>query len=146
MWTRRKIAVIAVSVALLLVGITGGAVLAQNNDSNTQTPPQGEDLLAKVVTIYQQKTGVAIDEAQLQASFQQAEQEIQQAREQTMIQNLVTQGKLTQDQADQYLNWLKSKPEMPGFGRGFGFGGGFQGRGGSGPCFQPPQNSGSTTQ
>jgi hypothetical protein len=144
MWTRKRIAVIAVSVALLLVGITGGVVLAQNND-NTQAPPQGEDLLAKVVTIYQQKTGVAIDEAQLQASFQQAEQEIQQAREQAMIQNLVTQGKLTQDQADQYLNWLKSRPELPGFGRGFGFEGGFPGRGGPGPCFQPPQNSGSTT-
>jgi hypothetical protein len=123
------------------MGITGGVVLAQDNGTD-QAPPKGEDLLARVVTIYQQKTGVAIDEATLKASFEQAQSEIQMEREQAMIQDLVTQGKLTQEQADQYLQWLQSKPSLPsGFG-GFGFGGCFGGRAGpGGPPPQPPSTT-----
>jgi hypothetical protein len=148
MWTRKKIAIIAISAAVLLVGITGGVVLAQDNgnSNSTQAPPQAEDLLAKVVTIYQQNTGVTIDEAQLKTAFDQAQSQIQLAREQTMVQNLVKNGKLTQDQADQYLKWLQSRPSLPsGFGKGFGpgFGGCFGGRGG--PAGPPPQAP-STTQ
>lgn len=146
MWTRKKIAIIAISAAVLLVGITGGVVLAQDNGTNTQAPPQGEELLAKVVTIYQQNTGVTIDETQLKAAFEQAQSQIQLEREQNMVQNLVKNGKLTQDQADQYLKWLQSKPSLPsGFGRGFGqgLGGCFGGRGGPGG---PPPQAPSTTQ
>jgi hypothetical protein len=138
----KKMIIIAVSVAVLLIGSIAGAVFAANNGSNNQTNAQGEDLLAKVCAIYQQKTGVAIDEAKLKDSFAQAENEMQLAREQARLQDMVTKGTITQDQADQYLNWWKSKPNLPG---GFGFGGpgGFPGRGA--PC-APPPSAPSTTQ
>jgi hypothetical protein len=137
MWPNKKAIIIAVSVAVLLVGSVVGVVLAQGNNSNSQPNPQGEDPLAKAIVIYQQKTGVTIDEATLKDALAQAQNEIQLAREQARLQDMVTQGKITQDQADQYLNWWKSRPNLPG-GLGFGFGGpgGFPGRGG--PCLPPP--------
>jgi len=138
----KKSIVIAVSVAVLLVGSFAGVVLAAGNDNSNQSNAQGEDLLAKVCTIYQQNTGVAIDETALKNAFTQAENEAQLAREQARLNDLVTQGKITQDQADQYLKWWQSRPNLPG---GFGFGGPgvFHGRGAS--C-APPATAPSTTQ
>jgi hypothetical protein len=141
MWPNKKSIIIAVSVAVLLIGSIAGVVLAQGND-NSQSQTQGEDLLAKVCTIYQQNTGVTIDEAALKTAFTQAQNELQLAREKTQLQNMVSQGKITQDQADQYLSWWQSRPNVP-FGFGGGFHAGFPGRGG--PC-APPATAPSTAQ
>jgi hypothetical protein len=130
----KKSIIIAISVAVLLVGSIAGMVLAQGNNENGQSQPQGEDLLAKVCTIYQQNTGVAIDETALKTAFTQAQNELQLAHEKAQLQNMVEQGKITQDQADKYLNWWQSRPNMP-FGFGGGFHAGFPGRGG--PCVPP---------
>jgi len=138
----KKLIIIAVSVAVLLVGSIAGIVLAAGNDNSNQSNAQGEDILAKVCTIYQQNTGVTIDETALKTAFTQAENEAQLAREQARLKDLVTQGKITQDQADQYLNWWQSRPNVPG-GFGFGGSGGFPGRGA--PC-APPATAPSTTQ
>ena len=138
----KKSIVIAVSVAVLLVGSIAGVVLAAGNDNSNQSNAQGEDLLAKVCTIYQQNTGVAIDETALKNAFTQAENEAQLAREQARLNDLVTQGKITQDQADQYLKWWQSKPNIsPGFGfRGFDRFHGMGGMRGPGfPCRPPAQ-------
>jgi hypothetical protein len=142
MWPNRKSIIIAVSVAVLLIGSIAGVVLAQGNDQNSQSQAQGEDLLAKVCTIYQQNTGVTIDEAALKTAFTQAQNELQLTREKAQLQNMVDQGKITQDQANQYLNWWQSRPSVP-FGFGGGFHTGFPGRGG--PCV-PPATAPSTTQ
>jgi len=130
----KKLIIIAVSVAVLLVGSIAGIVLAAGNDNSNQSNAQGEDILAKVCTIYQQNTGVTIDETALKTAFTQAESEMQAQREQTRLQDMVTQGKITQDQADQYLKWWQSRPNLPA---GFGFrgGGGFPGQGA--PCAPP---------
>jgi uncharacterized membrane protein len=138
----KKLIIIAVSVAVLLVGSVAGVVLAAGNSDANQSKAQGEELLTKVCTIYQQKTGVAIDETALKDAFTQAESEAQLAREQARLKDLVTQGKITQDQADQYLNWWQSRPNLPA-GFGFGGSGGFPGRGA--PC-APPATAPSTTQ
>jgi hypothetical protein len=143
MWPSKKTIVIAISVAVLLVGSIAGVVLAQSNDTSNKSDSQGVDMLAKVCTIYQQKTGVTIDETALKASFAQAESEIQLAREQSRLQDLVKQGKITQDQADQYLKWWQSRPELPADLGGPGGPGGFPGRGE--PCNQPAPAP-STTQ
>ena len=142
MLLNKKLIIIAVSVAVLLVGSIAGVVLAAGNGDDNQSKTQGEDLLAKVITIYQQKTGVTIDEATLKDAFTQAGKEMQLEREQARLQDMVTQGKITQDQADQYLKWWQSRPNLP---NGFGFGGpgGFPGRGA--PC-APPASAPSTTQ
>jgi outer membrane murein-binding lipoprotein Lpp len=134
MLLNKKLIIIAVSAAVLLVGSIAGVVLAVGNGDENQAKAQGEDLLAKVCTIYQQKTGVAIDETALKDAFARAGSEMQTEREQARLQDLVTQGKITQDQADQYLKWWQSRPNLPA---GFGFrgGGGFHGQGA--PCAPP---------
>ncbi|MGA7676933.1 MAG: hypothetical protein WCA51_00960 [Dehalococcoidia bacterium] len=135
MWRSKKFIIIAVSAAVLLAGSISGVALAASNGDNTQPKALGTDLLAKVCTIYQQKTGVAIDQQALTDAFTQARSELQKESEQANLQGLVTQGKITQDQADKYLNWWQSRPDMPS---GFGFRGhgGFPGMGGQ--CAPPP--------
>jgi ribonuclease PH len=134
MWPNKKLIVIAVSVAVLLVGSIAGVVLAADSGDDNQPKAQGEDLLTKVCTIYQQKTGVTIDQTSLKDAFAQAQSEMQAEREQARLQNLVEQGKITQEQADQYLNWCQSRPDLPD-GVGFRGGGGFPRQGA--PCAVP---------
>jgi hypothetical protein len=93
-------------------------------------------MLEKVAAIYEENTGTAIDAQQLQTAFEQAGDEMRIEARNEFFQKLVGEGKITQDEADQYETWLDSRPDidMP-FGhegrgpmRGFGgFGGMFHG-------------------
>jgi hypothetical protein len=75
-------------------------------------------------------TILGIDQQKLQDAFTQAQREMKDEAFNKRMQDQVTSGKLTQQQADQYKQWLQSRPEMPsigpkmgdfgGFGRGFG--------------------------
>jgi multidrug efflux pump subunit AcrA (membrane-fusion protein) len=60
-------------------------------------------------------TGVAailgVDQAEVQAAFSQAAAEQQQASLQSRLDKLVEQGRLTQQQADEYTGWFLSRPE-----------------------------------
>jgi hypothetical protein len=90
-----------------------------------------EALLDRVCQIYQENTGVAIDPQQLKDAFAQAQKEMQDEALQSWLQKLVNEGKITQDQADQYLQWWQSRPdiELPELG-GHGHGGGMMWGGG----------------
>jgi len=73
-------------------------------------PPMGGDMLGKVAA------KLNIDKATLQDAFKQVMLEEQQARQNDMFAKLVTDGKLTQEQADAYKTWLNAKPaDLPGF-------------------------------
>jgi len=134
MWRNKKVIIVAVLTIALLAGSIGGVVLAADDGDNSQPKAQGGDILEKVCAIYQQNTGVAIDQEALKAAFAQAQSEMQKEREQARLQGLVEQGKLTQEQADKYLEWWQSRPDVP-----FGFPGhgGFRGAGGP-PCAPAP--------
>jgi hypothetical protein len=124
---------VVVASVLLIGGITGGLVAANNSSSNTtagnqtQTAEQYQAFLDRVCAIYEEKTGVAIDSGQLQAALQQARSEMQDEALKSWLQNLVDKGKITQSEADQYLQWWQSRPNvelpLPGLG-GHGRGGG----------------------
>jgi hypothetical protein len=90
-----------------------------------------EALLDRVCQIYQENTGVAIDPQQLENAFAQAQREMQDEALQSWLQKLVDEGKITQDQADQYLQWWQARPdiELPELG-GHGHGGGMMWGGG----------------
>jgi len=66
--------------------------------------PMGSDMLGKVAT------KLKIDKVELAAAFKQVMLEEQQTRQDGMFAKLVTDGKLTQPQADAYKAWLASKP------------------------------------
>lgn len=109
----KKIIIIAVA-AVLVIGATLAAVAFVQADTPTTTTPSSTanttSLLDTVAQIYKQNTGTTIDSAQLQKAFTQAQQQLASQALDNMLQKLVTSGKITQQQATDYKNWLNSKP------------------------------------
>jgi hypothetical protein len=128
-------------------GHMAGGLIAAPDDSASgiedQTAPadQYQALLDRACAIYQENTGVAIDPEQLKDALDQAQGELQQEALEGQLQNLVDEGKITQQEADQYLEWWQSRPDigvpLPGFG-GPGPGGGMMRGGGFQPWGGPP--------
>ena len=117
---RRRWIFVPLTVAVLVLGLTAGAVLAYGNGN-------GDGALGSFVSRVASILG--LDEAQVQDAFDQAARDIQDDRLQQRLDRLVESGHLTQEQADEYREWMDSRPEgiYPGFRfRGHGiFGGGF---------------------
>jgi len=103
----RKITKLLLSSILAVTMMAGSAgVVLADDGQNTQGKSNG--LLARVAQI------LNIDVQKLTDAFKQAVSEMRTERQNTGLQNLVTSGKLTQDQADKLKAWLDSKPVLPG--------------------------------
>jgi hypothetical protein len=149
MWKRKWFIPVVVVSVLLIGGIVGGVVIAgSDSSSNTEDQSQAGDryqsLLDRAFAIYEEKTGVAIDSEQLKDALNQARSEIQDEALESWLQDLVDEGKITQEEADQYLEWWQSRPDIGlplqglgrhGHGGGMIWGEGFQPWGG--PWFAP---------
>ena len=133
MW-KKVIGLVAGMLAIVLL-ITGVMAAVNADDANTAAvvpaglppgppagaphgPPPGPgfgapfrgDMLEKVAA------KLNIDKSKLEDAFKQVMLEEQQARQNDMFARLVTDGKLTQEQADAYKSWLNAKPaDLPGF-------------------------------
>lgn len=129
MWRSKKLVIAAVLAAVMLAGGIGGVVLATDNGDDSEPEAKHEALLDRVGEIYQQNTGVALDQEALKDAFAQTQSEIQAEALETWLQSLVEEGKITREQADEYLDWWQAKPDVT-FGFGFGGHGGFRGMGG----------------
>jgi hypothetical protein len=112
------------AVVLLTVGIIGSAVYAQ---SSTSTSPANQTTFAARVARI-----LGIEQSQVESAFTQARQEMQDEALNTRLQKMIDNGKLTQEQADQYKEWIKTRPDLPA---GLGNGNEWGGRGGMGGCF-----------
>lgn len=138
---KRKWFVPVVLVSILLVGgITGGVVASANNSSSSsedqsQATDRYQALLDRVCAIYEEQTGVAIDPEQLRNAWRQARGEMVDAAVENWLQNLVDNGKITEEEAQQYLDWWEARPDvevpLPKLARlghegGMMLGGGFQ--------------------
>ncbi len=105
MWRRKKLIIVAIlATAVLLVGSIGGVALAQTGSTGDTT--SGKTLLARVAAI------LGIDRQKVEDAFAQAQREMRDEALDTRLKNLVDQGKITQQQADQYKAWVKSRPDM----------------------------------
>jgi len=122
----KKLIVVAVLAAVVLVGSIGGIVLANGDDSEPQA--RFGESLNRVCEIYQEKTGVAIDQEALKDAFAQARNEVRTEAMQNRLKSMVEEGTITQEQADEFLQWQQARPDFP---FGFGF------RGHRGPCGFP---------
>ena len=112
----KKFVLVTVLATVVLVGSITGVVLAQNGD-DSQPKAGPVALLERVCGIYEENTGVAIDPQQLQEAFARAQSEMRAEALKDRLQSLVGEGKLTQEQADQYLEWWQSRPDVSaGFG------------------------------
>ena len=127
----KKLIIAAVLALVVLAGGIGGAVLAAGGEEGALDQDPREALLDRVLEIYEQQTGVAIDAEALKGAFEQACEEGRTEAMQTRLQALVDEGTMTQAEADEYLEWQQSKPDVaPGFGSPGR--GGFRGPGGFG--------------
>lgn len=145
MWTSKKVILVALLVVVIAAG-TAVVAFAQTGSNATtdqsQTPEsQQTALLAKVATIYQENTGVALDTTALKEAFAQAQEEMKTESQASYLKSLVDEGKITQAEADEYTQWMQSKPDglsgiqLPGMD----FGGGMRGgMGGPGHDMTPP--------
>jgi hypothetical protein len=145
MWKRKWFIPVVVVSVLLIAGIVGGVVAAGSDSSGnaedqSQITDQYQALLDRVCAIYEEKTGVAIDSEQLRDALDQAQGELQEEALETRLQNLVDEGKITQEKADNYLEWWQSRPDievpLPGLG-GPSHGGGMMQARGFGPLGGP---------
>jgi hypothetical protein len=129
---------------VLIGGIAGGVMVAADDssgsvDQQSQLADRHQMLLDRACAIYEENTGTAIDSEQFKAALERAQGELQEEALESRLDNLVENGKITQDEADSYLEWWQSRPDiqvpLPGlggpgsnggmiWGRGFGLRGG----------------------
>ncbi len=133
MWRNKKFIIFSVVAAILLVGSIGGIALAQTgNVDDSQPKARYGALLERVCAIYEQKTGVGIDQEVLKEAFTEAQSEMRDEALNSRLQKLVDEGKITEEQMDALQEWWGSRPDVT---FGFGFPGG-HGR------FSPPYGMG----
>ena len=129
-----KMKILGATLALVVAVAVGAVVMGATVFAEEPTPTPQEaveqaqqKLLARVAEI------LGIEEQKVIDAFDQATSELRTEALQDHLQQLVDEGKITQDEADQYLDWWSQRPDvldkglLPGFGgRGFGrgFGGG----------------------
>lgn len=115
---KKKFIVTGVLATVLLVGSIGGVALAQvgkvadspsrillTSDNASQT----KTLLARVA----EKLGISQQE--LEDAFAQARSEMRDEALDRYLQKLIDEGKITQEQADQYKAWLQARPDFEPF-------------------------------
>jgi hypothetical protein len=148
MWRSKKFVVVVLVAAVLIVGSSIGGVVFAQTASGDESQPKARcgDMLGRVCEIYEQETGVTIDQEALKDAFSQAQSEMRpeamknrfEMRPQALqnrpemgpeamqnhLQNLVDKGKITQEQADALQEWWGARPDVT---VGFGFPGGHGG-------------------
>ena len=104
MWKGRKFILAAVLVTVMVIGGTAGLALAQGEDESQG--PRGV-LMARVAEI------LDIDEQELEDAFKQAQSELREEALDTRLQQLVDEGKLTQQRAEELKAWMEARPDVP---------------------------------
>ena len=105
MW-RSKRFIIAVLATVLLAGTISGLAFAQTGSTSDGS---GKTLLARVAEI------LSIDQQKVEDAFAQAQREMREEALDNYLKNLVDQGKITEEEADQYKAWWQARPDMEPF-------------------------------
>ena len=124
--------IIPLAVAVVAVAVISFSVaLAQENENSDSN---ASELAIKIAEI------LGLDAAVVDDAIRQASEELKDEAIQKKLNALVEKGQLTQEQADEYLNWIQSKPEgIPAIGKqSFGKMGHHKGWKGHGRFFGPP--------
>ena len=104
--------IIPLTIAVVAVAIISFSIaLAQGNEG-------GDSNVSKLATKVAEILG--LDTAVVDDAIKQAREELRDEAIQKKLDALVEKGRLTQEQADEYLNWIQSKPEgIPAIGKRF---------------------------
>jgi len=111
MWRGKRLIFIVVTLAVILAGTIGGAVLAADDGNESEVDTRHETLLDRVCDIYFEKTGITIDQDVLKDTFAQARSDMHAESIGKYLQSLVDQNKITQEQADDYLEWWQRRSD-----------------------------------
>ena len=110
---RKRWIIIPVALVAMALAVAGaGVALAQKDDGDSKA----DKFTARVAEI------LGLDEAQVSDAMKQARQELRDEAMQSKLDSLVEKGLITQEQADEYLEWYQARPEaLPWFGKsGYG--------------------------
>jgi len=121
MWRSKKFIFIVLAATVVLTGSIGGIALAQSEEEEEE---QTETIFDKVTAVLIED-GVIITSDQLEDAFTQVQKDIRTAAMEKFMDKLVEEDVITQDEADDYLEWWSAKPDIsigPGFKGRFGFG------------------------
>ena len=100
--SKKFIGVISVLMALMIFGVSTTAVFAQDEKNNKENNP----IFNRVAEI------LGIDKQQLGDAFKQALKEEREQRLDQRLQDMVDEGKITQEQASEYKQWLAARPDI----------------------------------
>ena len=114
----------------MLAGSIGGIVLAADNGDDNQPGAKYGALLDRVFEIYEQKTGVAIDQEVLKDAFAQAQSEMRATAMEARLAKMIENGVIDEAQAEELQEWWESRPEDVPFRPDLRGSGGFRGMGG----------------
>ena len=106
---RKRWMITSFLVGLLTVGIAGGAVLANDDEDGSSINGFAARGAGKL----------GIDQAQVEDAFKQAREEMANDRIQAKLDAQVEAGRITQEKADEYIEWYQSRP-YDGIGIGQG--------------------------
>jgi len=124
MWKKKRF-IIPLVAALAITGLVAGSAFAQEEESDVPPPPE-ETFVQRLA----EKLG--IEESELEAAVAEVKSEMMDEAIARRLEKAVDNGKLTEEQADELLEWWQDRPDV-GLG---GFGPGFRARGGHfGPGF-----------
>ncbi len=139
MWRRKKYVILGLLAAVLLAGASiGGIALAQGNENEDDSQPTSTtstfwDRIAGIL----QEDGVNVTSDQLKNAFKEAQEQAMTDALKDRLEKMVADDEITQEEADEYLQWYESRPDIAnklGPGDHFGFRGFGGMRGWGGPC------------
>ena len=107
----RKVRIgISLVIAVVAVAtISFNIALAQGNEGDDSNASKLAITVAEIL---------GLDTAVVDDAIKQAREELRDEAIQNKLNTMVEKGRLTQGQADEYLNWIQSRPEgMPGIGK-----------------------------
>lgn len=105
---KRNLLLVLFSAAVLALGITGGAILAQESD--TEDGGAHKNKASRVAEI------LGLGEQEVQDAFQEAGREMQDERFQRRMDRLVEKDQITEDEAVEAVEWYQSRPDNIGPG------------------------------
>ena len=107
---RKRWVIVSVVMAALAIAITGGAIMAQDEDEDSSKTFAGR--VAEIL---------GLEDDTVADAMKQAKEDMRDEAIKAKLDALVEDGKMTQEDADAYLEWLESRPDVD-FGGGFGRG------------------------
>jgi len=146
---KKKLALIgtAVVLGLAILGLGVSTAVVAASDDHTQQVSTASVVSASDTTdnetsqfdtfVSKVADKLGLDEDTVAAAMKEARQEMMDEALAEHLQKAVDEGRITQEEADQILEWMKSRPdaldELGGFGPGFGGGGRMMGPHDGGP-------------